>query len=101
MDDKTILNTGRTFFWTSFILGNICLFGYILTKSDYFVVGGIVVLKGGFIINLTTALILIIYGLFNKSRLKVCFKSTLIMLINIPIAIIYAYAGIMAVSTNL
>ncbi len=97
MDEKTIINIGKTLFWLSFGLGNICLFGYILTKLDYFVMGGIVVLEGGFIVNLTTALILIIYGIFNKPQMKVCFKSILIMLINIPIAVIYAYVGIFTV----
>ena len=101
MKNQDILNIGRSLFWLSFILGNICLFGYLLTKLDYFVAGGIVVLEGGFIINFIAVLILIIYGFFNKSQLKVCFKSTLVMLINIPIAIIYAYAGICAVSANL
>jgi len=101
MKNENIINTGKFFFWLSFMLGNICLFGYILTKSDYFVVGGIAVLQCSFILNLAAALVLIIYGFFNKPQLKVCFKSVLIMFINIPIAVIYAYVGIFAVSPNL
>lgn len=98
MDEKTILNTGRTFFWTSFILGNICLFGYIFTKNNSFVEGGLLVLGWGFIINLAAVLSLTVYGIFNKSKLDVCLKSAGIMLINVPIAMIYIVIGLSVIT---
>ena len=98
MDNKTILNTGRIFFWTSFILGNICLFGYIFTKNDSFVEGGLLVVGWGFIINLAAALSLTVYGIFNKSKLDICLKSAGIMLINVPIAMIYIVIGLSVIT---
>ncbi|MFC3160631.1 hypothetical protein ACFOEQ_21100 [Chryseobacterium arachidis] len=59
MDEKTIINIGRVFFWTSFLLGNICLFGYIFTKNDSFVEGGLLVVGWGFAVNLSAVLLLI------------------------------------------
>ncbi len=98
MDEKTILNTGRTFFWTSFLLGNLCLFGYIFTKNDSFVEGGLLVLGWGFIINLAAVLTLTVYGIFNKSKLDICLKSAGIMLINVPVAIIYLVIGLSVIT---
>lgn len=94
MNEKTIINTGRLFFWTSFILGNICLFGYIISKNDQFVAGGYLLLIFGTIINLLAIFILVIYGIINKPQLKNCMKASMIISINIPIAIIYFYIGI-------
>jgi hypothetical protein len=94
MNKKAIVNTGKLFFWISFILGNICLFGYMISKNDQFVAGGYLLLIFGTIINLLAILILMIYGLINKSQLKNCMKASMIICINIPIAIIYFYIGI-------
>ncbi|SHE80254.1 branched-chain amino acid:cation transporter, LIVCS family [Chryseobacterium arachidis] len=94
MDEKTIINIGRVFFWTSFLLGNICLFGYIFTKNDSFVEGGLLVVGWGFAVNLSAVLLLIFYGIFNKPKLSICIKSILIMITNVPIAIIYIFLGI-------
>ncbi|MEN4761574.1 hypothetical protein ABEG63_14635 [Chryseobacterium sp. C39-AII1] len=98
MNDKTIMDIGKSFFWISFVLGNICLFGYLITKIEYFVEGGLLVVGWGFIINLAVVLLLIIYGIFNKSKLDVCLKSVGIILLNIPIAIIYIVIGMSIVT---
>jgi LIVCS family branched-chain amino acid:cation transporter len=94
MKNENILITGKLFFWLSFILGNICLFGYLITKDDQFAAGGYLLIILGTIINLLIILGLISYGLINKAQLKICIKASLIICINIPIAILYFYLGI-------
>lgn len=94
MSDKTIVNIGKTFFWLFFLLGNICLFGYILTKETGFAFYGYLLLVFGTMINLATVLIFIIFGIIQKSKLDVCLKSVKIILINIPVAILYAMIGL-------
>lgn len=94
MNKKIILNIGQTFFWISFFLGNICLFGYMITKNDAFAASGFTLLQFAIPINLFVILCLLIYGLFKRSRLKICIKASLIICINIPIAILYFYLGL-------
>ncbi|WP_027380210.1 hypothetical protein [Chryseobacterium daeguense] len=94
MEDKNIVLIGKSAFWISFILGNICLFGYIFTKKDFFVEGGLMVVCWGFILNMIITLVLIIYGISTQSKLDLCLKAIGIMLINIPVAIIYTLIGI-------
>ncbi|AZA75586.1 hypothetical protein [Chryseobacterium indoltheticum] len=94
MKNQDILTVGKISFWLSFILGNICLFGYILTKIEAFASYGFVLLLFAAPVNLVVIALLIIYGLFNKSYLKDCIKASLIICINIPIAILYFYLGV-------
>lgn len=98
MKDQHILLIGKSSFWISFLLGNICLFGYIITKNDVFAINGYLLLIFGTGVNLLVILSLIIYGLINKSQLKACMKASMIICINIPIAIIYFYIGISLVN---
>lgn len=100
MNEKTIINIGKVMFLSSFLLGNICLFGYIFTRNEFFVNGGFLVLQWGLVTNLSAIFILITYGVFHNSQLDACLKSSAIMLINVPIAIIYIFIGIQLVSTN-
>ena len=94
MKNKNILNVGKFFFWLSFILGNICLFGYIMSKNDSFANSGFTLLQFAIPINLFVILCLLISALLNKSQLKTCVKASLIICINIPIAILYFYIGL-------
>ena len=94
MKNQDILTVGKISFWLSFILGNICRFGYILTKIEAFASYGFVLLLFAAPVNLVVIALLIIYGLFNKSYLKDCIKASLIICINIPIAILYFYLGV-------
>lgn len=94
MKNKDIINVGKLFFWLSFILGNICLFGYLITKNDEFAAAGCFVLIFGTLINLLIILVLMVFGLINKSQLKICMKASLIICINIPIAVLYFYIGL-------
>ncbi|SMP18848.1 hypothetical protein [Chryseobacterium profundimaris] len=100
MDEKTIIKIGKTLFWTSLLSGNICLFGYVFTQHEFFINSGFLVLQLGFLINLATIFILIIYGIMYNNKLDACLKSSAIMLINVPMAIIYIFIGIELVSTN-
>lgn len=92
--DETILNIGKSVFWLSLLLGNICLFGYIITRDSTFALGGLMLLLYGSIVNVLVIGGLLIYGFNNKSELTICFKASKILLINIPIAILYAIIGL-------
>lgn len=94
MKNQDIITVGKISFWLWFILGNICLFGYIITKIEAFASYGFVMLLFATPVNLLVIAILIIYGLINKSYLKDCMKASLIICINIPIAILYFYLGV-------
>lgn len=87
-----ITNIGKFFFWLSLILGNICLFGYLLTKNEDFAYFGYLLLIYGTLINGIVFIGLIIHGVFNKSNEII--NSAWIMLVNIPIAILYAWIGL-------
>lgn len=90
----TIKNIGKTFFWTSFLLGNICLFGFIFTKNESFAVAGLYLLYLASAVNITVILFLIVYGMIYRNHFENCKKAILIMLLNIPIAFLYAWIGI-------
>ncbi|GGP05642.1 hypothetical protein GCM10010992_22540 [Cloacibacterium rupense] len=90
----TIKNIGKLFFWLSFILGSICLFGYVFTKDIQFAIAGYFLLIYGGIINLMVFVVLIIAAFFNIEKKEDYVKSAYILLINIPIAILYAWIGL-------
>lgn len=85
---------GKSFFWGSFLLGSLCLFGYMITKWEGFVEGGMLLLTLGTVINLMVAVGLLLYGAFNKPHLDSCVRGVCLMLVNIPIAVLYAFIGI-------
>lgn len=92
--DKDVINIGKAVFTFSFLFGNICLFGFLVTKKSEFAMGGYLMLIFGSLFNLLVIMGLLIYGFFYKSMLKACMKSSMIILINIPIAILYAFIGL-------
>lgn len=94
MKNSTIKNIGNYTFALFFLLGNIFLIGYLITKIDAFAASGFTLLQFAIPINLLVILCLLTYGLFNKSQLKICMKASLMICINIPIAIIYFYIGL-------
>lgn len=94
MENKKIIFLGKLLFWTFFILGNISLFGFIITNKTDFALGGYVLLVFGSVINLLVIAFLVVYGLFNKSQLRICLQSSAIICINIPIAVLYYFIGI-------
>lgn len=93
MKNFTLKNIGKTFFLLSFALGNICLFGYIFTQNLDFAIAGYFLLIFGTLANLIVILGLLIYAFFHKNQREICYKSVVIMLLNIPVAILYAIIG--------
>jgi LIVCS family branched-chain amino acid:cation transporter len=94
MENSEMENIGKSFFWGSFIIGSICLFGYMITKWEGFVGGGIFLLTVGVVVNLMVAISLLLYGAFNPRYLDSCVRSVCLMLVNIPIGVLYAFIGI-------
>jgi len=94
MKNNEIINFGKYIFGGCFILGNICLFGYIITRNDSFAAAGYMLLILGTFINLLSVIGLLIYGIASQSNLNACLKAIGILMINIPIAILYALIGI-------
>jgi LIVCS family branched-chain amino acid:cation transporter len=96
------LKIGKYTFWVSFILGNIFLFGFLFGEA----IGNRAIAFGSAIagyfylfiataVNLIILLALAIWGIYDINKRKDCFTGTGIILINIPVAIIYAYLGIL------
>ncbi|WP_223608713.1 hypothetical protein [Chryseobacterium sp. OSA05B] len=94
MKDHHIIKLGKYIFGLCFALGNICLFGYLITDIDDFAYYGFLLLIFGTALNLPVALVLLIYGITHEPKSDACLKSIGIMMINIPIAIIYAVIGL-------
>ncbi|WP_426477093.1 hypothetical protein ACP3T3_17710 [Chryseobacterium sp. CBSDS_008] len=89
-----ILYFAKSLFGLCFILGSICFFGQLLTKAVEFAVGGYMLLIFGTFFNILVILGLLIYGWVYKPRLNECLKAIGILLINIPIAVLYAVIGV-------
>ena len=94
MKDSTIKNIGNYTFWICFLLGNICLFGSIITKKVDFIIGGYVLLFLASAVNLLIIFGLLMYGLLHRSHLQSCLYASKILCINIPIAVLYTVLGI-------
>ncbi len=94
MKDQHILNLSKSLFGLCFLAGNICLFGYVMTKNDCFAVSGCMLIIFGAVSNLAAILGLLIYSLMSRSQFYTCLKAIGILLINIPIAVLYAIIGI-------
>lgn len=88
-----ILPVAKITFWLSFALGNICLFGYLLTRNEIFPICGYLLLIFGTVVNLFVMSGLLFYGIKNPKMKKISEKSALFLLLNIPIAIVYAIVG--------
>jgi len=99
------LKIGKCTFWISFIIGNLflfgCLFGLLLDflfrNKDFAVwsaILGYCYLYVATAINLIILFVLLIWGILEKDKQKRCFTSVGIMLINIPLAILYAFVGL-------
>lgn len=98
MKNQDIIKIGKYTFLTFLILGNICLFGYIIFKKDFFAVSGLYLILIGSVVNLIIVAGLLIYGLYYKPQRNFCFKAIGFICINIPIAIIYFFVGLSLLS---
>lgn len=93
MKNDDIMKVGKSVFGLSFLLGNICLFGYLITKNEAFASYGFMLLLFATPVNLFVIVCLVIYGLFKKHQLNICMKASLVICINIPISILYFFIG--------
>ena len=94
MKNESVVYFGKCVFGLFFVLGNIFLLGYIFSRNDAFASGGFFLLIFGTAINLLLVVGLIIYAFVKKDQFNYCLKAISILLINIPIAILYAVIGI-------
>lgn len=94
MKNDSIIYFGKCVFGLFFILGNICLLGYLLTNNNGFAVFGFLLLIYGKVINLLLVIILLVYGLLRNNQLKYCLQAIGFICLNIPIAIVYAAIGL-------
>ena len=70
MENRDIIVLGKLVFGVSFLLGNICLFGYLFTKDQVFASSGYLLLIYATMLNLLIVLGLLIYGLLMKQNAK-------------------------------
>ncbi|WP_300685257.1 hypothetical protein [Chryseobacterium sp.] len=94
MKDQHIINMGKIVFSLCCLLGNICLFGYLFTKNGDFAIYGFILLVFATFLNLLIIIILFIYSVLYETRSEACVKAIGILMLNIPIAVIYALIGL-------
>lgn len=70
MENRDIIVLGKLVFGVSFLLGNICLFGYLFTKDQVFASSGYLLLIYATMLNLLIVLGLLIYRLLMKQNAK-------------------------------
>jgi len=85
---------GKYTFWVSFIIGNLFLFGFLFGVRSS-AIYGFYYLYVATAINLVVLLALLIWGIADTEKRKQCFKGIGIMLINIPLAALYAVIGLL------
>lgn len=93
MKDQNIVYFGKFIFGLFFLAGNICLFGYILTKEYWFADSGFLLITYGTVFNAIVLSVLLIYAAADRSARKACLQSAGLILINVPLAIIYTIIG--------
>ena len=95
------LKLGKYTFWVSFIIGNLFLFGFLfgvaIQNNEFAMdcaVCGFFYLYVASIINIVILLALLIWGIIDVGKRKQYFIGIGIMLINIPLAVLYAFIGL-------
>lgn len=94
MKNESIIYFSKCVFGLFFLLGNICLFGNLITGHVDFAIYGYLLLIFGSVCNLLIVSGIMVYGCMNVNQIRVCCKASLIICINIPIAVLYAFIGI-------
>ena len=94
------LKIGKYTFWVSFILGNLFLIGFLFgvaiknnSIANYSAFSGYLYLFVATAINLIILIALLVWGIIEDEKREQCFIGGAIMLINIPLAIVYAVVG--------
>ncbi len=93
MKNSAIKNTGKYTALISFLLGNVFLFGYMITGKVDFALAGYFYLYISATVNLLLLGLLLLYGFFYPQQLPACRKAALVLLINIPAALLYTCIG--------
>lgn len=94
MENKEIINLGKSIFGLFFILGTICFLGGVITRAEGFAGAGYMLIYFGVPVNLLCVLFFLIYGIVHLPKFLDCLKAVGILSINIPIAILYAVIGL-------
>ena len=104
MKNLNPLKIGKYTFWVSFGIGNLFLFGFLFGVgiqnkdiAEWSALCGYFYLFVAAVVNLVIFLALQIYGCCYKEKLKQSFIAAAILLINIPLAILYVYGGILLI----
>ena len=102
MKELNPLKIGKYTFWLSFGIGNLFMFGFlfgeVIQNSEFALssaIYGFYYLYVATAINLVVLLALLIWGIADTEKRKQCFKGIGIMLINIPLAALYAVIGLL------
>ncbi|WP_347219521.1 hypothetical protein [Chryseobacterium sp.] len=93
MSESNIINLGRTVFGVFFLAGNICFFGYVLTKEFKFADYGFLLIIFGAIFNFLVLAGLLTYAARHQEKCEACVQAVGFLLLNIPIAALYAIIG--------
>lgn len=75
MENLKIINLAKFLFWSCFILGNICLFGYMISGNQNFALGGYFLLVFGAIVNLIALFGFIIIAILKPKYYDESIKS--------------------------
>ncbi|MDQ0591676.1 hypothetical protein QFZ37_000045 [Chryseobacterium ginsenosidimutans] len=82
---------GKITFYLSFIIGTALLTGYAVSNSDFFVVMGIYYVLIVAVVNMLVFFHELIFFLSNISDNEAHGNSTLLLLLNIPVTILYIF----------
>ena len=104
MKNLNPLKIAKYTFGASFGIGNLFLFGFLLGVSiqnndiaESSAVYAFIYLFVAIAVNLVVLLALLIWGIIDVEKRKHCFKGIGIILINIPLAALYAFIGLLLV----
>lgn len=90
MKHHEIMNIGKFTFGISFLVGSLSFFGGFFGHIVEFVIFEKLIFCLLSLINIIVFLGLQLYGIIHRSQIKTSFKSSLIILINVPIIFLYA-----------
>ena len=104
MKNLNPLQIAKYTFWTSFIIGNLFLFGFLfgvaIKNNDiagYSAVCGCYYLCIAATTNLAILLTFLIWGIIDVEKRKHCLKGICIIFINIPLAALYTFIGFLLI----
>jgi len=78
----------------SLIIGVLFLLLFIITSNDFFAIAGYLYLFIAAVINIITLIYLAFDSFFNRENLFINLRTALVILLNIPLALLCAYIGL-------